>query len=90
MAYHEKVVAAHEVENISPGISAGSSPGMERHIVSEDVVAYLVDMIESLQKMAHHRGFNSLSYMLEVARIEAENIHHNPVPAECESVIGSD
>ncbi len=79
----------HEVENISPGISAGSSPGAERRTESEDIATFLVDMIECLQELAHQRGFKSLSYMLDVARNEAENIH-NTAPAERENSIGSD
>jgi hypothetical protein len=81
--------ALHEVKNLSPRISAGSSPGTERRAESEDIAAFLVDMIECLQELAHQRGFKSLSYMLDVARSEAENIH-NTAPAERESSIGSD
>lgn len=81
--------ALHEVKNVSPRISAGSSPGTERRAESEDVAAFLVDMIECLQELAHQRGFKSLSYMLDVARSEAENIH-NTAPAERESSTGSD
>ena len=80
--------ALHEVKNLSPRISAGSSPGTERRAESEDVAAFLVDMIECLQELAHQRGFKSLSYMLDVARSEAENIH-NTAPAERESSTGS-
>ena len=90
MAHYKKLVAAHEVENISPGISASSSTATEHRTGSEDVAAYLADMTECLQKMAHQRSFKTLSYMLDMARIEAENIHQNPAAAECESSIGSD
>lgn len=80
----------HEVENIPPGISAAPSPNSEHHTESGDVATYLAEMIECLQKLAHQRGFKSLSYMLEVARIEAEHIHAIPAPAEYENSIGSD
>ncbi len=95
VAHHVRQATAdkytlHEVENISPGISAGSSPETERRTESEDVAVYLVDMIECLQKLAHQRGFKSLSYMLDVARSEAESLHHNTASAERESSIGSD
>ncbi len=50
-------------------------PATQRHMESEAAAAYLVDTIDCLQKLAHRRGKNSLSDILDIARSEAENIY---------------
>ncbi len=46
-------------------------------LTEPDAVAnYVASMTAELSILAHHHGFEVLGYLLEMARLEAENVAH--------------
>ncbi len=85
----KNVIAMPDVKQVATGdVRAGKNTNTDSGDPKrEDVAAYLVEMIESLQVLSHQHGLKSLSYMLDIARTEAENAQSRPAaPSQAATV----
>ena len=77
-------------QSIAAGQDSEKGAAGDDNSAREMTAANIALKLGSLQEIASQRGFEFLGYMLDIARAEAESIHHQTPAPDSENSIKSD
>jgi hypothetical protein len=76
--------------SIAAGQDSVNEAAGDDNSAREMAAASIALKLGSLQEIASQRGFEFLGYMLDIARAEAESIHHQTPAPDSENSINTD